>query len=104
MFVPGTYQIQPAQMPLLQNIVGTIKESFPRQIIGIEAHWDNTPLNPPTATHHQLTATQALAVFDQLVRWDCPVTNCLPWPWPAIGLVIASRWSMESVPTAASSW
>ncbi len=72
MFVPGTYQIQPAQMPLLQNVVGTIKESFPRQIIGIEAHWDNTPLNPPTATHHQLTATQALAVFEQLVRLGLP--------------------------------
>ena len=72
MFVPGTYQIPPAQMPLLQNIVGTIKESFPRQIVGIEAHWDNTPLNPPTATHHQLTATQALAVFEQLVRLGLP--------------------------------
>ncbi len=72
MFVPGTYQIQPAQMPLLQNVVGTIKESFPRQIVGIEAHWDNTPLNPPTATHHQLTATQALALFDQLVRLGLP--------------------------------
>jgi flagellar motor protein MotB len=72
MFVPGTYQIQPAQMPLLQNVVGTIKQSFPRQIIGIEAHWDNTPLNPPTATHHQLTATQALAVFEQLVRLGLP--------------------------------
>jgi len=72
MFVPGTYQIQPAQMPLLQNIVGTIKESFPRQIIGVEAHWDNTPLTPPGTTAHQLTATQALAVLDQLVRIGLP--------------------------------
>jgi flagellar motor protein MotB len=72
MFVPGSYQIQPSQRPLLQNIVGTIRQSFPRQIIGIEAHWDNTPLNPPTTTHHQLTATQALAVFDNLVSLGLP--------------------------------
>ena len=72
MFVPGSYQIQPNQTPLLQNLVGTIRKSFPRQIIGIEAHWDNTPLNPPTTTHHQLTATQALAVFDNLVSLGLP--------------------------------
>ena len=68
MFVPGTYQIQPAQTPLLQNLVTTIRESFPRQIIGIEAHWDKTPLNPPGTTDHQLTATQALAVFNNMIR------------------------------------
>ncbi len=67
-FVPGTYQIQPAQAPLFQNLVTTIRQSFPRQIIGVEAHWDNTPLAPAGTTHHQLTATQALAIFDNLVR------------------------------------
>ncbi|MEM7455201.1 MAG: OmpA family protein [Planctomycetota bacterium] len=68
LFVPGTYEIQPAQAPVFQNLVATIRQSFPRQIVGIEAHWDNTPLNPPTTTHHQLTATQALAVFNNMVR------------------------------------
>ena len=72
MFVPGTYQIQPAQLPVLQGIASTIRQNFPKQIIGIEAHWDNTPLNPPTTTHHQLTATQALAVFDNLIRLGLP--------------------------------
>lgn len=72
MFVPGSYQIQPAQMPLLQNVAGTIAQSFPRQIVGIEAHWDNTPLNPAGTTDHQLTATQGLAVFDQLIRLGLP--------------------------------
>ncbi len=75
MFVPGTYQIQPAQLPVMQNIVSTILQNFPKQIIGIEAHWDNTPLNPATMTHHQLTATQALAVFDNLVRLGLPKTQ-----------------------------
>lgn len=72
MFVPGTYQVQPAQLPVMQNIVTTIRQNFPKQIVGIEAHWDNTPLNPPTTSHHQLTATQALAVFDNLVRLGLP--------------------------------
>lgn len=75
MFVPGTYQIQPAQLPVMQNIVSTILQNFPKQIIGIEAHWDNTPLNPSSTTHHQLTATQSLAVFDNLVRLGLPKTQ-----------------------------
>lgn len=68
LFVPGTYQIQPAQAPLFQNLITTIRQSFPRQIIGVEAHWDNTPLSPTGTTDHQLTATQALAVFNNLTR------------------------------------
>lgn len=75
MFSPGSYQIQPAQLPALQGIVGTIRQSFPKQIVGIEAHWDGTPLNPATTTHHQLTATQALSVFDRLVAMGVPRTQ-----------------------------
>ena len=72
MFVPGSYQLQPTQLPVLQGIVGSIRQSFPKQIVGIEAHWDGTQLNPATTSHHQLTATQALAVFDRLVAMGVP--------------------------------
>ena len=72
LFVPGTYQVTPAQRPLLSEVVATIRRSFPRQIIGVEAHWDNTPLNPPGTTDHQLTATQSLAVFEELMRLGLP--------------------------------
>jgi len=72
MFVPGTYQVQPAQLPVLQNIARTIRQNFAKQIVGIEAHWDGTPLTPSTTTDHQLTATQSLAVFDNLVRLGLP--------------------------------
>lgn len=72
LFVPGTYQIQPAQLPLLQDISSTLRQSFGKKMIGIEAHWDNTLLNPPTTTHHQLTTTQALSVLDQMVRLGVP--------------------------------
>ena len=72
MFVAGTYQIAPAQRPVLSDIVSTVRRSFPRQIVGVEAHWDNTPLNPPGTTAHQLTATQSLAVFEELIRLGLP--------------------------------
>ncbi|MEL7498576.1 MAG: OmpA family protein [Planctomycetota bacterium] len=72
LLVPGQLQIQPAQLPLLQNIVGTVRENFSKQIIGIEAHWDNTPLNPGSMSHHQLTSGQALTVFDRLVAMGIP--------------------------------
>jgi len=72
MFVSGSYQIAPSQRPVLSDIVSTVRRSFPRQIIGVEAHWDNTPLNPPGTTDHQLTATQSLAVFEELIRLGLP--------------------------------
>ncbi len=72
LFQPGTYQIRPDQTTTVRNIVTTIRNFFPQQIIGIEAHWDGTQLTPATTTHHQLTATQALAVFNQLVQFGLP--------------------------------
>jgi flagellar motor protein MotB len=72
LFVPGTYQIQPARQPMLRNLVGTIEQTFSNQIIGIEAHWDGTPLSPAGTSDHQLTATQSLAMFDQLVSSGLP--------------------------------
>ena len=71
-FVPGTYQIQPSRQPMLRNLVGTIEQTFPNQIVGIEAHWDGTPLSPAGTSDHQLTATQSLAMFDQLVSSGLP--------------------------------
>ncbi len=71
-FVPGTYQIQPSQLPVMQNLVSAIRLNFPKQVVGIEAHWDGTPLNPQSTTHQQLTATQALSVFNDLVRLGVP--------------------------------
>jgi flagellar motor protein MotB len=71
-FVPGTYRIQPSRQPMLRNLVGTIEQTFPNQIVGIEAHWDGTPLSPAGTSDHQLTATQSLAMFDQLVSSGLP--------------------------------
>lgn len=71
-FVPGSYQIQPNQMPLIQNVVANIQGSFPRQIVGIEAHWDGSSLGNAGISEHQLTATQSLAIFNEFVRLGLP--------------------------------
>ena len=72
LFASGSYRVQSSQLPMLQNIASTIRQSFPRQIVGVEAHWDGTPLTPTGTTDHQLTATQSLAVIDELVRLGLP--------------------------------
>ncbi len=72
LFAAGTYDIRADQAATVQNIATTIRQYFPQQIVGIEAHWDGTALNPPTTTHHQLTATQALAVFNRLMQLGLP--------------------------------
>lgn len=73
--VPSEMRILPNQLPVLQNVVGTIRRSFPKQIIGIEAHWDNSPVNPATLSHHELTARQSLAVLDRLVAMGLPANQ-----------------------------
>ena len=72
LFHQGSYQINAAHSHLLQNLSTAIRQNFPRQIVGIEAHWDGTQIQPTTTTHHQLTATQALAVFDFMNRLGLP--------------------------------
>lgn len=72
LFVPGTYQISNEHGALLQEIGTALLRSFPRQVVGIEAHWDGSEIQPATTSHHQLTATQALAVFDYMKRLGLP--------------------------------
>ena len=68
MFVQGTYQLQQSGAKLLDQVAAEIKRNFPRQIIVIEGHTDNVPLAGTVATHHQVAATQTLAVFNYLSR------------------------------------
>lgn len=72
LFVSGTYQLNTSDAGTITQLANTIRQQFPRQVIGVEAHWDGTPIEPATTSHHQLTATQALAVFDLLVRSGLP--------------------------------
>ena len=72
LFSPGTYEITALHGQVLQQLAGIITREFPRQIVGIEAHWDNSPIQPAGTSPHQLTATQSLAVFDYLRRLGLP--------------------------------
>ena len=72
LFSLGSYQVHPSQAATLQSLANTIQQHFPQQIIGIEAHWDGSQLNPATISHHQLTATQALSIFDTLKQLGLP--------------------------------
>ncbi len=71
-FVSGTYQINNNDAQTFGNLANIIRRQFPRQVVGVEAHWDGTPIQPATTSHHQLTATQALAVFDLLIKSGLP--------------------------------
>lgn len=72
LFVSSSYQINNNDATTIANLANAIRQNFPQQLIGVEAHWDGSPLQPATTSHHQLTATQALAVFDLLVRSGLP--------------------------------
>lgn len=72
LFVSGTYQLNANDGATLATLANTIRQNFPQQVIGVEAHWDGSPIQPATTSHHQLTATQALAVFDLLVKSGLP--------------------------------
>lgn len=66
LFQPGTSQLLPSAYPLLDQVANAITRVYPKQVVGIEGYADNTALNG--AGSHQLTASQAVAVLDALVR------------------------------------
>ncbi len=72
LFNQGTYQINAAHSHLLKNMASAINQHFPRQIIGVEAHWDGTQIQPSNVTHHQVTASQSLAAVDYLTQIGLP--------------------------------
>ena len=71
LFVPGTYQVSATKAPALRSLASTIRQHFPNQFVGVEAHWDNSRIEGVNS-QHQLTATQAIAVFNHLVQAGIP--------------------------------
>lgn len=63
LFEPGTYRLKTTGQAMLDQVATEIKRHFSRQIIGIEGHLDDMRLNGSQSLH-QISATQALAVFD----------------------------------------
>ena len=68
LFVTGSAQMQQGAPQLIDQVSATIKQSYPRQRIGVEGHTDNSTTPGIATDHHQLGMTQSLAVFSQLVR------------------------------------
>lgn len=67
LFMPGTASMHQGAMPILDSVAGSIARNYPRQIIGIEGHTDSDPPAGAIRNPHQLAASQAQTVFDQLV-------------------------------------
>ncbi len=66
-FIPQTASLTPQASAVLAQVAGAISQHYPRQKIGIEAHTDNAPLpESQWRSNHQLSAAQAMAVFEQL--------------------------------------
>jgi chemotaxis protein MotB len=67
LFAPGTAQVVGTAYPILDRVASELARNYPRQLIAIEGHTDSMPA-AGGITNHQLSAAQALAVFDQLTR------------------------------------
>lgn len=69
LFAPGTNQMNPAGVSILDQISASITRQFPRQRVAVEGHSDATQLyGGQFGTSTQLAGAQAQAVMDQLVR------------------------------------
>lgn len=63
----GTARLKPEATPMIDQVSDVILQHYPRQVIGVEAHTDNSPLTGTMWRNpHQLTAAQAMSVFEQL--------------------------------------
>jgi chemotaxis protein MotB len=66
LFQPRTAQLLPAATYLIDELTDSISRNYPRQMIGIEGHTDNSSAG--ATTNHQLAASQAMAVFAAVTR------------------------------------
>lgn len=69
LFQPGSATLEPTSAALLDAAASQIRTLLPRQKIAIEGYTDNSPLyGGRFANAHQLSAAQAGAVMEMLVR------------------------------------
>lgn len=66
-FMTGSNTLHQNAYGTLDQVANTIRQQFPRNLIGVEGHTDNQPASQPFASQHQLSASMAQATFDQLV-------------------------------------
>ena len=69
LFYPGTPQLKPEAVGLLQTVGVDLVRNYPQQLIGIEGHTDNAPTaSPQYPTPHHLSVSCAMSVYDALAR------------------------------------
>jgi chemotaxis protein MotB len=68
LFQRGTAQLLPAGYASVDRVADAIMRNYPRQRVAVEGHTDSAPVLGGGGTDHQLSAMQALAVFDLLTR------------------------------------
>jgi chemotaxis protein MotB len=67
LFEPTTARLRPEANALLDEVANVVLNNYSRQVIGVEAHADNSSLEGTLWRNaHQLTAAQAMAVFEQM--------------------------------------
>jgi chemotaxis protein MotB len=67
LFSPGTATLTSGAQPLIDQVADVILRNYSNQVIGVEAHTDNSALDGTLwRSSHQLTAAQSMAVFEQL--------------------------------------
>ncbi|MFA8017981.1 OmpA/MotB family protein [Bremerella cremea] len=66
LFHPGTNSLSPNADNVLSQVSSILQRDFPTNKIGVEGHTDNQPVNPPYTSNHQLSASMAQSIFDQL--------------------------------------
>ena len=69
LFMQGTAQLHQGSQKFMDQVADMLRRHYPYQIVGIESHTDHgsTPLGATRwRNHHQLTAAQAMAIFEQL--------------------------------------
>jgi flagellar motor protein MotB len=67
LFAAGTVQWQSGGGEVLNQVAQAITAYYPRQLVAVEAHTDNSP-SSVASSPHQLSASQALAVFQYLTE------------------------------------
>ncbi|MEZ6119710.1 MAG: OmpA family protein [Pirellulaceae bacterium] len=67
LFSPGTAQLIPGAEGILDQVADVLLANYPKQIIGVESHADSSPVASTLwRSHHQMTAAQSMAIFEQL--------------------------------------
>lgn len=66
LFMPGTATLILGAEQRIDHIAKALLQNYPNQVVGIEAHTDNSQLSGTLwRNHHQLTAAQSVAIFEQ---------------------------------------